>query len=191
MCKSPREIAIGASPLRNPTESELREFRKGMMTTDIQLLSNLYRSKILYPPRLQKTLQFLSREKKKIFMNKSTKIHPPCVIFQLPFHRAPRCTYSIDRMEDSSLRLLDEDETQSQNIEAETREREREEERSRKRKVEEGEGMSYLGLSRSLSDRLLVRLTRQCRGETGNYVWGSISGVALAESRRSPWRNSP
>lgn len=37
--------------------------------------------------------------------------------------------------------------------------------------------MSYLGLSRSLSDRLLVRLTRQCRGETGNYVWGSISGV--------------
>ena len=41
--------------------------------------------------------------------------------------------------------------------------------------------MSYLGLSRSLSDRLLVRLTRQCRGETGNYVWGSISGVVRGE----------
>ena len=41
--------------------------------------------------------------------------------------------------------------------------------------------MSYLGLSRSLSDRLLVRLTRQCRGETGNYVWGSISGVVRRE----------
>lgn len=39
-------------------------------------------------------------------------------------------------------------------------------------------GVSYLELSRSLSDRLLVRLTRAwCRGETGNYVWGSISGV--------------
>lgn len=70
-------------------------------------------------------------------------------------------------------RALDEDEA---DIEPETREREREGSRkSGGRRT--AEGMSYLGLSRSLSDRLLVRLTRQCRGETGNYVWGSISGV--------------
>ena len=59
------------------------------------------------------------------------------------------------------------------------RERERERERREEKRRESHKGASYLGLSRSLSDRLLVRLTRDCRVETGNYVWGSISGVVL------------
>lgn len=45
-------------------------------------------------------------------------------------------------------------------------------------------GASYLGLSSLLSDRLLVRLTRQRRSETGNYVWGSISGVVRRAGAR-------
>lgn len=60
----------------------------------------------------------------------------------------------------------------------------REETGRRRRWKENREGASYLGLSRSLSDRLLVRLTRQRRDETGNYVWGSISGVARGVGAR-------